>query len=77
VVACQRTVAARRVAAAGWQANYNCRIRYVTTKESRMVREAALFEQTSGSPLEAYLLLRRAGKNVPLSWFERASVARK
>jgi hypothetical protein len=42
-----------------------------------MPRKAALFEQTSGSPLEAYLLLRRDGMFLPSAWIDRASESRK
>ena len=42
-----------------------------------MPREASLFDETSGSPLEAYLLLRRNGGNIPPAWIDRASESRK
>lgn len=42
-----------------------------------MPREAGLFEQTDGSPLEAFLLLRQSGGNVPPMWIERAKASRK
>jgi hypothetical protein len=42
-----------------------------------MPREAKLFEVTSGSPLEACILLRRGGQNMPANWIERASETRK
>jgi len=42
-----------------------------------MAREAELFEQTSGSPLEAFLLLRQNGGNIPPAWIERSSESRK
>jgi len=43
-----------------------------------MPREANLFEQTNGSILKAYLLLKEnPGANIPYSWFERASESRK
>ncbi|MDP2681978.1 MAG: hypothetical protein Q8P28_04105 [Deltaproteobacteria bacterium] len=42
-----------------------------------MAREAGLFEQTNGSPVEAFLLLRRNGGNIPPAWIERSSDSRK
>lgn len=42
-----------------------------------MTREAGLFEQTNGSPLEAFLLLRQDGGNIPPAWIERSSDSRK
>jgi len=41
-----------------------------------MTREAELFEQTDGSPLEAFLLLRQKGGNIPPSWIERSNASR-
>ena len=42
-----------------------------------MPREANLFESVSGSVVEAFLLLRLDGKNVPPAWIERAHESRK
>jgi len=42
-----------------------------------MAREAALFEQVGGSVVEAFLLLRAEGKNIPPMWIERAKESRK
>jgi hypothetical protein len=42
-----------------------------------MPREASLFDETSGSSLEAYLLLRRDGGNIPPAWIDRANASRK
>lgn len=42
-----------------------------------MAREAALFDETSGSVVEAFLLLRSEGKNIPPMWIERARESRK
>ncbi len=42
-----------------------------------MPREANLFEQAGGSALEAYLLLRHTGGNIPPKWIERARESRK
>lgn len=43
-----------------------------------MPREAQLFEQTKGSILQAYLLLKEnPGANIPYSWYERAAESRK
>lgn len=42
-----------------------------------MPREAALFEATKGDVVEAFLLLREEGKNIPPSWIDRASLSRK
>lgn len=42
-----------------------------------MPRDANLFEQTGGSILNAYLLLKEnPGANIPYSWIERASESR-
>lgn len=41
-------------------------------------REAKLFEQTGGSILKAYLLLKEnPGTNIPYSWYERASQSKR
>jgi hypothetical protein len=42
-----------------------------------MPREAGLFEQTNGSALEAFLLLRQEGRNIPPAWIERSRASRK
>lgn len=42
-----------------------------------MPREAGLFDGTNGSAMEAYLLLRRDGGNIPPAWIDRATASRK
>jgi len=42
-----------------------------------MPREANLFEQAGGSPLEGYLLLKANGGNIPPRWIENARASRK
>lgn len=42
-----------------------------------MPREAGLFEQTNGSSLEAFLLLRQEGRNIPPAWIDRSNTSRK
>ncbi len=42
-----------------------------------MPREAALFDATKGNVVNAFLLLREEGKNIPPNWIDRASKARK
>jgi hypothetical protein len=42
-----------------------------------MPREARLYEQTNGSSLEAFLLLRQEGRNIPPAWIERSRRSRK
>jgi hypothetical protein len=42
-----------------------------------MPREANLFESVSRSVVEAFVLLRPEGKNVPPAWIERARESRK
>ena len=42
-----------------------------------MPREATLFEETNGDSMEAYLLLRRDGGNIPTSRIDRANASRK
>ena len=42
-----------------------------------MPRDASLFDETNGSPLEAYLLLRQDGGNIPPAWIDRATDSRK
>src|SRR6267142_2188740 len=43
----------------------------------RMPREASLFAETEGSVLEAYLLMKSSGANIPPAWIDRARVSRK
>lgn len=43
-----------------------------------MPREATLFEESGGSPLRAYLLMKASGSaNIPPNWIERARESRK
>ena len=42
-----------------------------------MPREANLFDGTGGSVVEAFVLLRAEGKNIPPAWIERATESRK
>jgi hypothetical protein len=43
-----------------------------------MAREASLFDETGGSPLRAYLLLKSQGSaNIPPAWIDRARASRK
>ena len=42
-----------------------------------MPREATLFDSVNGSVVEAFLLLRAKGTNIPPSWIERARQSRK
>jgi len=42
-----------------------------------MPREAALSDTTGGSVVEALLLLRAEGANIPPAWIDRAQVSRK
>ena len=43
-----------------------------------MPREASLFEESNGSVLRAYLLLKNGGSaNIPPNWIERARESRK
>jgi hypothetical protein len=42
-----------------------------------MPREASLFDNTNGSPVEAYFLLREGGGNIPPMWIKRATESRK
>ena len=42
-----------------------------------MPREAYLFEQSKGSPLEGYLLLKASGANLPPRWIDNARASRK
>jgi hypothetical protein len=43
-----------------------------------MAREASLFDDSEGSPLRAYTLLKKRGSaNIPPSWIDRARYSRK
>ena len=42
-----------------------------------MPREANLFEQAKGSPLEGYFLLKASGANLPPRWIDNARASRK
>jgi len=43
-----------------------------------MPREAGLFEESGGSPLKAYLLLKQGGSaNIPPNWIDRSYDSRK
>jgi hypothetical protein len=43
-----------------------------------MAREARLFEDSGGSPVRAYLMLKAGGSaNIPPSWIDRAQESRK
>lgn len=42
-----------------------------------MPREAGLFDQTRGNVVEAFLLLREEGKNIPPAWIDRSRESRK
>ncbi len=42
-----------------------------------MPREAKLFEEARGSPLEGYFLLKAGGGNIPPRWIENAKAARR
>jgi hypothetical protein len=42
-----------------------------------MPREASLFDEANGSPVEGFLLLKRDGGNIPPMWIERATESRK
>jgi hypothetical protein len=43
-----------------------------------MGREATLFEESGGSPVRAYILLKAGGSaNIPPNWIERARESRK
>jgi hypothetical protein len=39
-------------------------------------RVPRLFEESNGSVLEGYLILREGGKNIPPTWIERTSKSR-
>lgn len=41
-----------------------------------MAREALLFEECGGSPVEGFFRMLERGGNVPPSWFERSSASR-
>lgn len=51
--------------------------RTFTQEDYTMPREASLFEESGESPLEAYLLLRQDGGNIPPAWIERARASHK
>lgn len=40
-------------------------------------RVTTLFEESNGSVLEGYLILREGGKNIPPQWIERTSGSRR
>jgi hypothetical protein len=42
-----------------------------------MSKEATLFEEAHGSPLEGYFLLRARGGNIPPNWIKHARQSRK
>lgn len=42
-----------------------------------MPRDAGFIEQTNGSALEAFLLLRQEGRNIPPAWIDRSGESRK
>lgn len=42
-----------------------------------MPREAGLFEAADGNIVDAYLILRKEGKNIPPNWIERARCSHK
>ncbi len=42
-----------------------------------MPRDAGLFEEANGSPLEGYFLLKARGANVPPRWIENSKASRK
>lgn len=42
-----------------------------------MPRKAGLFEDSNGSVVEAYFLLRKGGGNIPPQWINRAEQSRK
>lgn len=42
-----------------------------------MPREAALFEECNGSPVEGFFRILQRGGNIPPSWIERSSASRK
>ena len=42
-----------------------------------MPREAKLFEEARGTPLEGYFLLKAGGGNIPPRWIENARAARR
>jgi hypothetical protein len=41
-----------------------------------MSKEEDLFKQSRGSPVMAYLSMKRAGENMPLSWLKRQEKSR-
>lgn len=42
-----------------------------------MTREANLFEESNGSPVEGFFRLMKSGTNVPPAWIERSSESRR
>jgi hypothetical protein len=42
-----------------------------------MAREAGLYNEADGSPVEGFLLLRQNKANIPPMWIERAKLSRK
>jgi hypothetical protein len=42
-----------------------------------MPREAGLFDVTNGNVVDAFLILRSEGKNIPPNWIDRAEKSRK
>lgn len=42
-----------------------------------MPRDAALFEEANGSPLEGYILLKAEGGNIPPRWITNARHSRR
>jgi hypothetical protein len=42
-----------------------------------MPREATLFEGTKGNVVDAFLFMRKDGKNIPPNWINRARETRK
>ena len=42
-----------------------------------MPRQAGLFEEAGGSPVRAYIMLRRRGGNIPPKWIDRSRESRK
>jgi len=44
---------------------------------THLPREATLFDSVGGNVVEAFLLLRAEGKNIPPAWIDRAQDSRK
>lgn len=42
-----------------------------------MPREAGLFDITNGNVVDAFLILRSEGKNIPPNWIDRAEKSRR